>query len=235
MRPVTKDAYKLFHDGVLTLSQVESNGICIDESHLDNSIRLVESKAAKLEKYLTNTKVWREIKKIHGHKATIGSGEQMANALIGMGFDWPERTQKTRKPKTSEEVLEKIDHPYTRKWLRLEKLKNLKNTFLMGIRKETINGFLHPVFNLHLVTSYRSCVAEGSRVEVVFGNLGFRMEVPIENIKVGDEVICYDDKLNRVKSKVLWAGKTGEKEVISIVWAKDKTERTLGVTPGHNK
>jgi DNA polymerase-1 len=55
-----------------------------------------------------------------------------------------------------EDVLEQIDHPFVKQFLKLEGLKKLRSTYLMGVRREVVDGLLHPSFNLHLVRTYRS-------------------------------------------------------------------------------
>jgi len=42
------------------------------------------------------------------------------------------------------------------RYLRLERLKKARSTYLRNILRETTNGFLHPNFPLHLTQSYRS-------------------------------------------------------------------------------
>ena len=40
MRPITSEAHKLFHEGAIALSMVESNGIRIDTDYLKKAIKV---------------------------------------------------------------------------------------------------------------------------------------------------------------------------------------------------
>lgn len=63
---------------------------------------------------------------------------------------------KTGRPKTDEEALSKVDIPFVKKYIALEKLRKARGTNLKGIQKETVNGFLHSIFELNTARTYRS-------------------------------------------------------------------------------
>jgi len=83
-----------------------------------------------------------------------------------------------------------------------------------------IDDKIHCIYKTMMTHSHRhSCVAKGTKILVdrdEYNPVG----VPIEDIKVGDYVYCLDDNRTSVirKRKVLWAGKTGHKEVIRVHW-----------------
>ncbi len=72
-----------------------------------------------------------------------------------MGFECTERTA-TGRYKTDEESLSRINHPFVKDYLKVKKFEKTLTTYLLGIRREVVNGFIHPFFNLHLVRTYRS-------------------------------------------------------------------------------
>src|SRR5690606_7524176 len=102
-----------------------------------------------------------------------GSKEQLAHILFQvMRFpvtSWTsggERGSRGR-PSADESHLQTVDLPFVRNYIQTEKLKKVSRTFLQGIHNETVDGYLHPVFNLHVVVTYRSCVAKGTLIETV--------------------------------------------------------------------
>lgn len=156
MIPTTKDAYRLLHRGAIALSRVESNGIRIDMGYLNSKITETEKTIIKLQKELLKSDVWTEWRKHYGEKANLGSREQLGQVFFkDLGFECKAVT-KSGRFKTDESNFEGVDHPFVKNYFRIEKLKKAKTTYLEGIRRETIDGYLHPVFNLHLVQTYRS-------------------------------------------------------------------------------
>lgn len=155
MKPITSQAYKLFHEGCIALSQMEYNGICIDTEYLEGAIERAELKIGKLYKALKQDKIYKTWKKRYGQKTNLGSHQQLGKILFDvMKYPCPART-KTGRPKTDARILETIDLKFIRRFLRIEKLKKAKGTYLQGILRETMNGFLHPFFSLHTASSYR--------------------------------------------------------------------------------
>jgi len=85
----------------------------------------------------------------------------------GLGLIAPSRT-KTGRPQMTADVLDKIDYSeleeskhddvlaFIAKYVRLEKLKKLDSTYLKNVKRETVDGFMHPFFNLHLARTHRS-------------------------------------------------------------------------------
>lgn len=156
MKPTTKEAYQLLHDGVLALSEVEANGIRIDTAYLRHAIRKTTKRIDQGEKRLRQSSVAREWRKAFGRKTNFGSYDQLGTVLFEkMGYLVKDRTA-TGRPRTDEESLGKIDIPFVKRWLKLAKLKKARSTYLQGILREVHNGYLHPVFSLHLARTYRS-------------------------------------------------------------------------------
>lgn len=178
MSPATMAAMRLVHDGAEALAEMEHHGIRVNldylaakEAELEEKIKAAESKVKD------GGGVWEKWKRRYGKKSNLHSRPQLDEMLFNvLGFDRP-ATDKTRggKNKTDEEVLLKLDDDWCREYLRLQKLKKASGTYLRGIRAETIDGFLHPVFDLHLTVTYRSSSSMPN-----FQN------IPIRNPVVGD-------------------------------------------------
>lgn len=144
------------HQGVLALSRVEANGIRVDTQYLQRAIRKTTHRIQKLTSLMKEDEVWKRWRRRYGHRANMGSREQLGQILFGeMGLECRGRTA-TGRPKTDQVALENLDVPFVQRFLEIEKLKKAKSTYLNGILKETVDGFLHPNQNLHLTQTYRS-------------------------------------------------------------------------------
>ena len=154
IRPHTKQAYKLLHEGALALSQVESDGMRIDVAYLKGAIKdvgdIIQDRTASIKA----SKVWRNWKKRYGADANLNSGDQLGVVLTGMGFTLDETA--TGKAKTDESSLESVDDPFVDDYLRIKKYEKLLGTYLAGVLSETDGEYLHPSFNLNGVVTYRS-------------------------------------------------------------------------------
>jgi len=154
--PVDYRAYKLLHDGVLELSRVESVGMRIDVARLKENRKVVENRIVELESELKNTDVWSTWRKVYGEKANLGSRYQLGKVLFGeLGYE-PVGFTGTGRVKVDEKALSLLEIPFVQKYLEMEKLKKALSTYIRGIEREVVDGYLHPVFNLHLVKTYRS-------------------------------------------------------------------------------
>jgi len=156
LKPITDQAYKLFHNGSIALAQVSSNGIRIDTDYLHRQIKSVSHRILKIEELLKQNKIYKVWRRRYRDRFTFGSRTQLGNVLFEtMGYDPSTFTKKTGRAKADEAALKSIKEPFINKYLLLERLKKTRSTYLKGILRETIDGFVHPNFPLHLVRSYR--------------------------------------------------------------------------------
>lgn len=148
MKPTRKDAYEFFHRGTIALSRVEANGIRIDTDYLDRTIESTKTEIRTLEAGLKDSKVWKEWKKRFAGKANMNSVPQLGTVLNGLGFHSSERTEKGGKEKWDESALDNVDLPFVKDYIAAKKLKRVVGTYLNGIRREVVDGLLHPSYNL---------------------------------------------------------------------------------------
>lgn len=155
MIPYSEDAYKLLHDGVVALAQVEENGMAIDEDYLNNAILETNHRIKTATKKMANSEVsdiWRRRFK---DRTNFGSREQLGKILFeDMGFKCSSVTGTGRYTTDGEELL-KIDHPFVHRFLKVEKMKKGRDK-LKEIQREVVDGLCHGVFNLHIAQTYRS-------------------------------------------------------------------------------
>jgi DNA polymerase-1 len=153
------DAHELLKRGALALARVEHAGIRIDEKYLDSAIAKTERRIKRLEAELRDTEVYRHVKRIFGFKANLDSSQQIGKVLFDvLGFEAKRFSAKTKKPSMDAEALGQIDHPFIPRWQKLQTLEKMHSTYLMNIKRETVDGFIHPMYSLNTVTSMRgSC------------------------------------------------------------------------------
>lgn len=150
------EAYRLFHEGQLVLAQASANGIRIDTDFLDRSIAEADQRINDLEKRLRDDDVFRLWKEEFGNKTTLGSTVQLGQVVFTkLGYTCPELTT-TGRPKTDEKNLKSVDLPFVKDWLDLQGEKKARSTYLQGIRREVVDGFIHPDFPLNTARSFRS-------------------------------------------------------------------------------
>ena len=169
MKPITNKGYKLFHDGSIALSQVESNGMRIDVDYLNRAIEHTANRIQKITAEMKEDKIFKLWRREFGQRTNMGSREQLGRILFSV-MDYPCPTYtKTGKPKVDETALDTVDIDFVRSYIKLGKLKKAKVTYLQGILRETTDGFLHPFFNLNTVESMR-----GSSNDPNFQNIPVR-------------------------------------------------------------
>lgn len=234
------DAYQLMHEGTIALAQLEANGIRIDVDYLNRTRIEVKESIKTLKKALQSHEVYRLQLKRFGAKTNLTSRPQLAKVLtldMGIKLSYTEASKEDKgneRHKMDNTALEALNLDYCKDFLQLEKLNKLSGTYLEGVAREVTDGILHVGFNLHLATTWRSCVAKGTLIEVVRDLSKQPKGTPIEDVKAGDLAYCYDDNLDLVVRKVLWAGKTGNRKVVRVHWQANRGRTGFtDVTPEH--
>lgn len=152
-----KSALDLMMRGTNALAQIERTGIKIDVDYLKEADRKTGIRIKKLQHDLEKDAFIQIWKKKYRSSFNLGSEQQLGELLVTeCGCTLP--VTETGKPSTSIESLEGLvaEVPFLEKYLWLKKLSKASGTFIKGILSETVDGFLHPNFNLHFVRSYRS-------------------------------------------------------------------------------
>jgi DNA polymerase-1 len=154
--PLRQEGYELLHQGAYELARIEANGIHIDLERLQNTREGLRAKVQTIKAELQQEPEWELWRKRFGKKAKLTSGDQLGTILYDvLGYPVTNYTE-SGKPSTDEEALMKMQLPFADKWIRMGKFDKAEGTFLRGIERETVDGWLHPVFNLHTVRTYRS-------------------------------------------------------------------------------
>lgn len=149
MNPVTRSAYKLLHNGALALAEAERNGIRIDVGYCKQAIKDLEKQEHELEKKILSTKAGKYWKHTYGASLKLGSADQLREVLKDI-YDI------TMTGSLDKMHLSKVNVPLVSDILMHRKLNKARSTYLEGILKSCINGYLHPDFNLHTAQTFRS-------------------------------------------------------------------------------
>lgn len=153
---IKHEGYNLLHRGILELSKVEAWGMGVNTDFLNLQIKRAKKAIRSQEDALKSDPIWSKWRRRFGSKAKLGSKEQLATVLYTLMGYKPTVFTDSGKPSADVEALEKIDLPFCKSYTKLEKTKKALSTYLLGIREETVNSRLHPVFNLHTTQTYRS-------------------------------------------------------------------------------
>ena len=210
MKPTTAAAYKLMHDGAIAHAKIEAAGMKIDVARLDKTIERVGVRIDRLTEKLKTDEVWTAWRRRYGEKTNIGSRQQLGQVVFGdLGYKTT-GTTKTGRPKMDSEALEQVDLPFVKRFLQVEKLKKLRSTNLKGVRREVVDSFLHPSFNLHLARTFRP-----SSDTPNFQN------IPIRDKKIGKLIrSCFVPRPGHVLVEIDYGGH--EFKVASCFWRDEK-------------
>lgn len=151
-----KDAYKLLHNGIQALARAERQGIRIDLEYAQQKKEELTELIAGLEDEFKQTKFYKHWEHTKKGKVNINSNPQLSHFLYKVKKLKPAKKTASGQGSTDEEALEALGIPELNNMLRIRKLRKIRDTYLEGFIKETVNGYLHPFFNLHTVRSYRS-------------------------------------------------------------------------------
>lgn len=149
-------AYELLHNGILELAKAERQGLRIDTTYTEKKARALTRKIKRLEDTFFETKFYRHWAHTTKGKPNLNSPPQLASFLYGVKKIEPLVFTDKGKGAVSEVALELLKIPELDLLLQRSKLKKLRDTYLGAFMREQINGVMHPGYNLHTVTTYRS-------------------------------------------------------------------------------
>ena len=148
------DAWKFFTDVSVAFVQAECNGLRIDPKRSEEIQREITTKMDRLMKQLnilTRDCGW-DKEYDYRPSASADIGYFIYNVLKVP----PTKKTTTGANAVDKEVMSKVDHPVIAKTLQWKKLQKLRDTYITGILREEVNGYIHPYFNLHTVSTFRT-------------------------------------------------------------------------------
>ena len=153
---LNKQAYQLFHEGVLAFADIEDTGIRVDVPYLKTQYKKLTKQLAQVGKEIKDDKQAKQWRSKFGQKTNYNSTTQLSTMLYKV---WGiKSTKSTAKGNAAvdDSVLSKIDLPIVKNILRQRKILKIRDTYILGILNEQSDSYLHPSFNLHFVSSFRS-------------------------------------------------------------------------------
>jgi len=148
--------FRLLMQGLLALSRAEENGIGVDEERVNWTEERMVKKCSEMKAKLLSFPEWDKWRKRFGKSASLTSRVQFGQVLtrdLGISID---RSTGTGRVATDEEALSEIDNEFVQLWSKWMHYEKVLRTFIRGIKKEMINGRVHPFFSLHTARTFRS-------------------------------------------------------------------------------
>lgn len=157
-RATTRDAHRLFMDGIVALADVEAAGIRIDVDYLRSAIDDVAERIAASEKTLKKNRIFKVWQKHFGAKTNLHAPAQLGHVLFKvLGYEGGYVNEETGRVKADRNAIEGIDDPFVAMHIELTKLKKLHGTYLTGLLREVgDDGIVRPFINLHTTRTFRS-------------------------------------------------------------------------------
>jgi DNA polymerase-1 len=156
IKPSSREAIKLFHDGTRTFAEIEHNGIAIDTALLNYRIEELGRSKQQIEEELRGSAEYSRMRKRFGKKTNLSSVKQVAHLLYVIEGHQPVSFTETGAPSVDEKSLSAIGSKFCKNFLKYRKIEKLTGTFLAGIKSETVNGRMHPFFGLTIPRTFRS-------------------------------------------------------------------------------
>lgn len=156
MKPATRDATRLFHQGVLALSKMESIGLPVDVAKLNKAQTDVQQEIRIRESNLRKHEIYGTQQRRYGAECNLNSRDQLAWVLYEhLKLPGAKKSKKSKKYILDEDALLLLDSDYVAEFLQLQKLYKLKGTYLDALERDCVNGRVHGFLNLHNVKSFR--------------------------------------------------------------------------------
>jgi DNA polymerase-1 len=149
-----RSGYELLHNSNMALTDVSFNGIKVNEGRLQANVDLLDNKIEELHNEIINDvrmELWDGEEEFN-----YNSSQQLAHMLFDILGYTPKNLTASGQPATDKEALEAIPERFVQKILERKKLDKLKTTYLIGTKREIVDGKIHPGFNMLGVSSFRT-------------------------------------------------------------------------------
>lgn len=151
------EPYNLLHRGILAFARAERQGIRVDIPKAQEEYGKLTQLIDELTEKFMETKFAKFWKHTRGKTPlNIHSNDQLEHYLYKVKKYEPPKLSNSGKGAVDEEALRALGIPELNDLLRIRKLMKLRDTYLNAFITESVDGFIHPIFNLHTVSTYRS-------------------------------------------------------------------------------
>ena len=156
IHPKSIDAYNLLHEGTIALAHAEQAGFRVDTEYLEQKKVHLTRKINFYESRFRESTLFKHWEHHSKGKINIHSNAQLAHFLYKVKKLTPASQTESGQGATDEDALKQLGIPEIETLLHARKLRKVRDTFLEGFEREQVDGYVHPVFNLHLVRTFRS-------------------------------------------------------------------------------
>jgi len=186
-----KGAFEFLVDGVLAMSDVQRNGVCVNEKYYhDEEIRITDE-IKDLTDLLMNSEPAKRFEKATGRAINLKSNPDMGHLFFDVLKMEPGKLTDKGNPSVDKESIELLydkipkryeitRKPFIHSLFRVRQLDKIVGTYLGQFGREAYGGMIHPFFDLHIPISYR-----GSSSNPNFQNIPKRDEESKEVCRSG--------------------------------------------------
>ena len=145
--PSSKEAYALFHAGILAFQRAELVGMKTDVEYCHKKIKHLDRKIAREIGKIEQTKFYRRWEHVYGAKTALTSNTQLAHILYKvMKIEPLKMAKKGNQGSTDIEALSNLQIPELDMLLQTRKWKKVQD-YLKGFIREQVDGIMHPFIN----------------------------------------------------------------------------------------
>jgi len=149
-----------FHNqGLLAMVETQDSGINVDEDYYTEQAGNLKKRIDKLEEMLLKGEEAEKFLKHMGKQLDLESNKDLQALFFTVMGLQPIKETATGYA-VDEEVIRKLNIPFTERLLRLRKIRKQRNTYVLPFLRETYEGKMHPNVNLHRARSYRSSYSD---------------------------------------------------------------------------
>jgi len=183
--PCLGKASVFFTEGLKALADAEENGMHVDETYYNEEGKRLTAKVLELDKELLLGQEGMAFQRRYGRPLDL-NGQNDLKALFYEVLKLPEtRTEKSdRFPKgslsLSQATIEQLDSDFARKLVVRRQTLKIRDTYLANFMRESVDGIMHPFFNLHIPVTFR-----GSASNPSFQNIPVRDEASKKSVRRG--------------------------------------------------
>lgn len=149
------NAYSLFHAGILALSDVQRNGIRVDEDYYAEQRAQLNKEIETIKDKLRESEEATQFKQEKNRNLDFASSKDLGELFYDV-LKLPEQTTEKGNYRVDEDALDSIKIPFVQDLLQLRKLEKANGTYISQILREVCNGRIYPFYDLHIPRSYRS-------------------------------------------------------------------------------
>jgi DNA polymerase-1 len=180
-----KKGFYFFMEGLRNLLDIHLNGIKFDNEVYEKNYNELTEKINVLHNKIMNSN---EVKKWKGIDFNYNSSKQLRELLFDI-CKWKSKgNSKTGLNSVDAVNLKLYNKEFTNNILEKRQLTKMRDTYLSQFKREEINGFLYPIFNLHTVSSFRPSTSFPN-----MANVPKRNEIAKDMIR--ETIIAKNDRL----------------------------------------